>query len=71
MAIRISGNVVIDDDKTFIVAAANTASRPASPLAGMFRYNTETGSFEGYSGTAWGAVGGADEYARTVSFLGL
>jgi hypothetical protein len=25
----------------------------------MLRFNTSTGSFEGYSGTAWGGIGGA------------
>jgi len=34
-----------------------TAQEPASPTYGMIRYNTTTGSFEGYSGT-WGAIGG-------------
>lgn len=72
MAIRISGNTVIDDDKTFIVAAANTAARPATPLQGMLRFNTELGTFEGYNGTAWAAVGGgADEVARTLATLAL
>jgi hypothetical protein len=35
-----------------------TAERDGSPLAGYFRFNTSTGTFEGYSGTAWGSVGG-------------
>lgn len=72
MAIRISGNTVIDDNKVFIVATGNTASRPGTPLQGMLWFNTTLNSFEGYNGTAWAAVGGgSDEYARTVSFLGL
>jgi hypothetical protein len=24
----------------------------------MFRFNSETGQFEGYNGTAWGAIAG-------------
>ena len=35
-----------------------TAQRDGSPSAGYFRYNSTLVSFEGYNGTAWGAVGG-------------
>lgn len=35
-----------------------TAQRDASPLAGYLRYNQTLNQFEGYNGTAWGAVGG-------------
>ena len=34
-----------------------TAQRPASPAAGDSRLNSTTGKFEGYNGTAWGALG--------------
>ena len=34
-----------------------TAERPGSPVAGMFRYNTDDGQFEGYT-TEWGAIAG-------------
>ena len=34
-----------------------TGSRPGSPLAGDFRYNTTSGSFEGFT-SEWGAIGG-------------
>lgn len=36
----------------------NTAQRP-SANSGMIRYNNETGTFEGYNASAWGAIGGA------------
>ena len=39
--------------------SGTTAQRDASPQAGYFRFNNELGVFEGYSGTAWGGVGGA------------
>ena len=50
-----------------------TAQRPVTASSGMFRFNTETNEFEGYNGTVWGAIGGggADEYARTLAYLGL
>lgn len=35
-----------------------TAQRPAN-AAGLFRYNTDLGLFEGNTGSAWSAVGGA------------
>jgi hypothetical protein len=36
-----------------------TAQEPASPSAGMLRFNSTTTQFEGYNGTAWASVGGA------------
>jgi hypothetical protein len=35
----------------------NDGARPGTPTAGMIRYNTTSGGFEGYT-TAWGAIGG-------------
>ena len=37
--------------------SGTTAQRDASPVAGYIRFNSETGSFEGY-GSAWGSIGG-------------
>lgn len=39
------------------VPAGTTAQRSGSPAAGMMRYNSTTGTFEGYT-TAWGSIGG-------------
>ena len=36
----------------------STGLRP-TPVTGMIRYNTTDGSFEGYDGSAWGALGGS------------
>ena len=73
MAIRIQGDTVIFDDKVFRLGSGTTAQRPASPSTGMIWFNTEINSFEGYNGTAWSPVGGAaaDEFARTIAFMGL
>lgn len=38
--------------------AGTTAQRPASPVAGQARFNSQTGLFEAYNGTAWGPLGG-------------
>lgn len=35
-----------------------TAQRDGTPLSGYIRYNTSLTSFEGYNGSAWGAIGG-------------
>jgi hypothetical protein len=32
--------------------------RPGSPAAGQLRFNDDSDEFEGYDGTAWGAIGG-------------
>lgn len=41
-----------------IIPAGAAAQRDGSPAAGYFRFNTDLGKFEGYSGSAWGSVGG-------------
>ena len=40
-----------------VLPAGTTGERDGSPSAGYIRYNTTTGSFEGY-GAAWGSIGG-------------
>lgn len=40
-----------------VIPASTTANRP-TPATGHFRFNTDLTQFEGYNGTAWGAVGG-------------
>ena len=39
------------------IPAGTTVQRPATPLTGHIRYNTDDATFEGY-GTAWGSLGG-------------
>ena len=41
-----------------LVPKGTTAQRPASPVNGELRYNTDTSQFEGYQGGAWGSLGG-------------
>jgi hypothetical protein len=82
MAIRIQGTAIINDVTAYIDLAGTTALKlPAGTTAqqptgvsGMLRFNSETLSFEGFNGTAWGAIGGgggADETARTLATLAL
>jgi hypothetical protein len=40
------------------IPVGTTAQRDGSPSAGMLRFNSTTGGFEGYDGSAWGSIGG-------------
>ena len=48
------------------VPAGTTAQRDGSAAVGMFRYNSTTNEFEGYSGAspAWGSIGGGAGYFK-------
>jgi hypothetical protein len=46
-------NTNIDDVGFIRLPAGNTAQRPASPVAGMVRFNTDLNYMEGYNGTNW------------------
>ena len=60
------GALTASSDSTFsssgalTISKGNTASRPGSPVSGMFRFNTTDSAFEGYNGTSWTSVGGAN-----------
>jgi hypothetical protein len=41
-----------------VIPTGTTAQRDGSPGSGYFRFNSTLSQFEGYNGTAWGAVGG-------------
>jgi hypothetical protein len=46
------------DDGAALLPVGDDLERP-TPAVGMLRFNTDSGGFEGYDGSAWGAVGGA------------
>ena len=55
------GNTVTEQTSStgsVVISAGTQAQRDGSPSAGYFRFNSDTSSFEGYNGTAWGSVGG-------------
>jgi hypothetical protein len=52
-----SGQVSFTGTGAATMNAGTTAQRPTG-VTGMFRFNSTLGKFEGYNGTAWGAVGG-------------
>lgn len=41
-----------------VLATGTTGERDGSPSAGYIRFNTTLSQFEGYNGSAWGAIGG-------------
>ena len=54
-----NGNVTCLSTGHILAPAGTTAQRTGSPSDGMFRYNTDENSFEGYIDGAWGGISGA------------
>lgn len=52
-----SGQLTLSSTGAAIMNVGTTAQRP-TPSTGMFRFNSTLSKFEGYTGTAWGSVGG-------------
>jgi hypothetical protein len=46
------------DTGAAVIPAGAESERDGSPAAGYFRFNTDLSKFEGYTGAAWGSVGG-------------
>ena len=53
-----TGIVDINKNDGFKLPVGTTAQRSSSPVQGQIRYNSTLSSFEGYSGSAWGSLGG-------------
>ena len=53
-----AGDVLLSGTGQIDLPAGTEAQRSSSPTSGMLRFNTDTSSFEGYDGTAWGSIGG-------------
>ena len=53
-----TGIVDINKNDGFKLPVGTTAQRSGSAVQGQIRYNTTLSSFEGYSGSAWGSLGG-------------
>jgi hypothetical protein len=49
--------VTVLGEHALTLPAGNTASRPASPTAGMTRYSTTFGTIEYYNGSSWIGIG--------------
>lgn len=56
-SLTVSGDVDFTGTGAVKVPTGTTAQRPTG-AAGDFRFNTTSGTFEGFNGSQWGAVGG-------------
>ena len=52
-------SVLINTTDALGVPVGNAAQQPANAAAGYLRFNTDTVQFEGYNGSVWGGIGGA------------
>lgn len=52
-----AGDITMTGTGFLDLPVGTTAQRPGSPSAGMVRYNSTLGQFEGYT-TTWGSIGG-------------
>lgn len=53
---NINGNLIVNSSGSIVVPVGNTAQRPASATVGSLRYNSDTGYFETYTVSGWGAI---------------
>ena len=53
-----AGNILMSGTGTLDLPVGTTAQRPGTPNNGMIRYNSTLSRYEGYSGSAWGQLGG-------------
>ena len=57
-ALNVNGNIDCTGTGYLQLPSGTDAQRPGSPAEGMLRWNDTSNTFEGYDGTAWGALGG-------------
>jgi hypothetical protein len=57
---------IFKGNKSILVPAGDTASRPGTPVPGMIRYNTDTGVFEHYTSGSWQSIA-SEAYATAES----
>jgi hypothetical protein len=69
-----TGRVSLAINGSLMIPVGTTAQRPASPVQGMIRYNTDLGVFEGFNATnTWqpigtGSGGGGDGLIYSLIF---
>lgn len=51
-------NISMDTTGNLVLPIGTTAQRPASPVAGMIRYNSTLSVVEMYNGTSWITISG-------------
>jgi hypothetical protein len=60
-------NTTIDDTGFLNLPSGNTAQRPASPVNGAMRYNSQTGFAEVYTNNIWSIIGAPPPTISSVS----
>lgn len=53
LTINASQQVTLNTTGAATIPSGTTAQRPATPINGMVRYNTDSNRFEGYINDAW------------------
>lgn len=69
----IASNPILPGVEGVVLPIGANADRPASPTNGELRYNTDTGTFEGYANNAWGSIstgGGVTSVATGTGLTG-
>ena len=56
--VTISGRLSLTGTGAAKLNVGTTAQRPASPVTGDVRYNSDTAKYEGYGASSWGQLGG-------------
>lgn len=62
-------NLTLNGTGSVKVPTGTTAQRDSSPAAGMFRFNSTTSQFEGYT-SGWGEIGGGGADLNVNTFTG-
>jgi hypothetical protein len=55
-----TNNVIFTSNGALTLPVGLQSQRPSSAANGMIRYNSNTGSFEGYANSTWGSIGGSN-----------
>jgi hypothetical protein len=58
-SVSTSNDILMTGTGQLDLPVGTTAQRSGTPNSGMLRFNSDTTSFEGYDGSAWGSIGGA------------
>ena len=66
--LTVSGDILMSGTGCLDVPAGTTAQRPGSANTGMFRYNSTTSQFEGYTASGWGAIAGGGGGSTNTDF---
>jgi hypothetical protein len=69
--VGLANNPVLPGVASVTLPIGATSDRPTIPVNGMVRYNSTTAGFEGYSGGAWGPIGGGGTVSSITAGTGL